>query len=222
MRICTIQLHRVLTVCSEFSNPSASINVSLTSLNSLFNDLVVVEYFLLYVLPLFHRKGAPTRYPACAICDNLSLSTSILDFESVYLSPFWPLSKLQGKNEFVKDASSSMLEDLNIGFRPFPPCRHSKNVLESNHDLIRSIFIRLRAPTYDLYPYISEISEIRMSNVCTAHTSYQFLKWRMVLHAQFLNPYMQCCKERSKQCFNSLPSETCQIYCATRALRIFR
>ena len=128
-----------------------------------FNELVCIDHFYLADLCLLHVMDFVTRYSSCSIVPSASLSDAILDFESCWLSPFCPPPAVLGDPAFNHDEFKHYLSSIGIEFKPIPPRRHNKNVLESKHGFIRSIFLRLTSEG-SLSPKLAAMQSVRISN----------------------------------------------------------
>lgn len=106
-------------------------------------NLYVFYHFYLNKVCLFHAMDSATRYLDCSIVQNTSLELAVLAFDSCWLGKFWPPAATLGDSAFNKLEFTGNLLSLNISFRPVSPLRHSKNVLESKHAVIRSILLFL-------------------------------------------------------------------------------
>lgn len=135
--------------CKATSAPVTSRKVSLSSLTRAFNTVVCIDHLFLDQLCVFHAMDTTSRYSACYIPNSTSLIDSMLAFEASWLSQFWPPTEVKGDNAFNKTNFIEFLKCLGIEFRPVPPRKHSKNVLESKHGIIRSVYLRLKATTDD-------------------------------------------------------------------------
>lgn len=82
----------------------------------------------------------------------------------MWLSPFWPPESAQADHAFNISLFTTFLDSHGTGFRPTPPRRLSKIVLESKHAITSSISIRLCTHTPGLPIEISLKRAIRISN----------------------------------------------------------
>lgn len=72
---------------------------------------------------------------------------------------------MHGDNAFNNNEFAEYIKQSHIKFRPVPPRRHSKNPLESKHNIIRSIFLRLNASSDpQIPPELMAYRAIRISN----------------------------------------------------------
>lgn len=111
-------------------------------------------------------------YSAGQVCNDLTLSSSISAFESCWFSHFWSPVPVQVDNYFKYPAFLSMMTEHSIYFRPVSPLRQFKNVLESKHGIIRSIFLRLLTAENPPLPVLADQRYIRISNVLYVSGTY--------------------------------------------------
>lgn len=78
--------------CRSTTEPQRSRNVSLSSMNRDFNEVLCVDHVLLDKIKVFHVMDAKTCYSAGTVCDDLIIKSSILPFISCRLNLFGPLS----------------------------------------------------------------------------------------------------------------------------------
>lgn len=72
---------------------------------------------------------------------------------------------MQGDAAFGKGEFAQLLHQFGISWRPVPPHRHLKNVFESKHTTICSIFLRLTHDEYQsLSPAIAAQKPIKISH----------------------------------------------------------
>lgn len=90
-----------------------------------------------------------TRYSAGLVCADTSLKKSNFSFTTTWLSPFWSSINVRGDQAFNHTEFKNFITSIGATFGPIPPRRHQKNVIESKHGIIRSIFIRLKADQPD-------------------------------------------------------------------------
>lgn len=107
--------------CRVTSLPTPSRKVSLSSLNRHFNYVVCVYHLLIEGVRVFHAMDASTRHSAVLVCNDLSLSSAVHAFETVWLSPFWPPSSVHGYAAFKHDEFTYHPKAVGIYFRPVPP-----------------------------------------------------------------------------------------------------
>lgn len=84
---------------------------------------------------------ATTRYSVRIVCSDMSLAIAIHAFEIYWIIPFWGPRAVQGDGVPAHVDLVSMLAYHGIEFRPVPPRRTFKNVLEYKHGALSSIFV---------------------------------------------------------------------------------
>lgn len=129
--------------CRVTTRLKPSQKVILSSLHRRFNNVSCVNHFFLDGVLVFHKMDAETLYSAGLVCTDLTLTSALHAFETVWLSPFWAPRAVQDDESCIHGKLTSSLSVHVITFCPVPPHRHSKNVLESKHGFIRSICLRL-------------------------------------------------------------------------------
>lgn len=141
-------VHCILERCpgsSATSTPQPSLNVSPSSLSRSLNDVVWFDQFFLDGLRVLHAMDELTRYSAGLVCDDTSKATCIKAFESAWMSCFWPPAAIQGDQAFKNEVLTTFPRDHAIEIRLTRPRRHSENVIESKHGIIRSVYLPLCA-----------------------------------------------------------------------------
>jgi len=138
-----VQVIDVCTNCSHTSQPSANRKVSLSSLSRSFNELVCIDHVHLNEMRVIHMMDATTRYSVGAVVPDTSMKNAIINFESLWISPFWEPKAVQFDQAFDNSIFKNYLLKHDIEGRPIPARRHNKNVLESKHRVIRDVFLRL-------------------------------------------------------------------------------
>lgn len=138
---------------------------------------------------------ATTRYYAAVSSTKITLTESLMSLETVWLAPFWPSTELRGDAEFSKDVFTTELKKFSITLCPSPPRRHSKNVLESNHGVIRSIFLWLINASNNLDPSLATVLSVKISN--------DLYGWHLLSEFESAN----CFTRSNSEHFNSVPPE---------------
>jgi len=132
------------TSCKVTSQPKPNRKVSLSSLSKEFNKEVCIDHLYLGDSIVFHAMDSATRYSAgCCVIDT-NMEHSIEAFESQWISQFWYPQVVIADPAFNNTLFKKYLTNCGISIRPIPPRRHSKNVLESKHRVLRDIFLRLK------------------------------------------------------------------------------
>lgn len=105
-----------------------------------------------------------SRFSVALPVETTALSQSVIAFETLWMSPFWPSFAVQGDLAFLHPAFTTFLDDYNTLFRPIPPARHYKNLLDPKHGVIRSVYLRLKSAAPDLFPSLFALSAVRISD----------------------------------------------------------
>ena len=130
--------------CKINEQPKPSRKVPLSSLSRTFNSKVCVDHLHLGDDIVFHAVDARTRYSVGCVVENTTVERTIEAFESQWVSEFWYPDTVIGDPAFNNAPFKSYLTQHVISLRPTPPRLHSKNVLKSNHRILRDIFLRLK------------------------------------------------------------------------------
>lgn len=85
--------------------------------------------------------GAKSRFSVGHICDNLSLEYSAYAITACSLTQFWTLDSIRGDDPFRDKSFRDFCKANGSQFEPVPPRRHQKNVIESKHGVMRSVYI---------------------------------------------------------------------------------
>lgn len=118
--------------------------LSIAGINRQVNELVFVDNFFLDDFCLIHFMEAYSRYSACQLHPSTALVPASVAFENLWIGQFWPPETAQEDLSFQHNQFSSIIQHYNIPFRPVPPKRHHKNLLEPKHGVIRATFIRFK------------------------------------------------------------------------------
>ena len=143
------QLLETCEHCHILDEPVGNRKVSLRSMTRSFNQVVCIDHFFPDNLNVLHFMDATTRYSSGLLVPSLSMKDTVVVFMSTWLSDFWPPVNVQGDLAFDNDEFKDYLLLYDIQFRPVPPRRHSKNVLESKHRILRDIYLRLKSERPD-------------------------------------------------------------------------
>lgn len=81
------------------------------------------------------------RYFAGLFVKNTSLEAAWEAFEVCWLSTIWPPTAVSCDQAFRKGVLRDILQYIGTAPHKLPPRRHFKNVLESKHFFIRSMFL---------------------------------------------------------------------------------
>lgn len=156
------------TACLTTAKPKSSRKVSLSAMTRSFNDLVCVDHLFLDQYCVMHAMDAASRYSVGAVVEDTSMWRAILLFDAHWVTPFWTPQVVAFDRGFNNSVFVEYLQAQDIGTRPLPPRRHSKNVLESKHRIIRDVFLRLQeAAKNDKHKWTDKLlvqQAIRISN----------------------------------------------------------
>lgn len=103
---------------------------------------------------MLHTMDAASRYSAAAVVKSTSIREAVLReavhaFDSSWLGQLWPPDAVLGDQAFNKGEFEQYLTQLQVETKPIPARSHNKNVAESKHNFISSIFLRLKGPDTD-------------------------------------------------------------------------
>lgn len=129
-----------------------------------FNDVVCIDHFFPDNQDVLHFMDAQTRYSTGLLVPSTSMHDAIPAFETLWLSEFWPPNGVQGDKAFDNSEFKDYLSLYDVNFRPVPPRRHSKNVLESKHRILRDIYLRLKSASPSEDPRLLVAKMFRISN----------------------------------------------------------
>lgn len=153
------------TACRCTSPPMPSRKVSISSLSKSFNEVLCVDHFNLDDVLMAHFMDLISRYSAAYIVSSTNLYDAVLGFEAAWVGQFWYPDSIQADKAFQVGDFKQYADKLDIQIRPVPPGRHSKNPIESKHNIIRSIYLRLKeAAGEDFDPKIAAHKSVSISN----------------------------------------------------------
>lgn len=133
------------SACRATALPKPTRKVSLSSMSREFNSLVCIDHFYLDELCVFHVMDSVTRYSVGSCMPDTTMYSSILAFESGWMSEFWTPNSVLYDPAFKNEEFQSWIAGYEISARPIPPRRHNKNALESKHRIIRDIYLRMKS-----------------------------------------------------------------------------
>lgn len=170
-KIWNVEVQKLLSMivehcehCIASSPPTSDRKVSISGINRGFNDVVCIDHFHLDDVRLFHVMDSYSRFSAALPVSSMSLSDAIAAFEAIWISHFWPPCAVQGDLAFRHNEFQEFLAQYGTSFRPVPPRRHHKNLLESKHGFIRAIFLRLKSASASTSPALLATMSVRISN----------------------------------------------------------
>ena len=153
------------TACRSTAVPQPNRKVSISSLSKEFNEVVCIDHLYLDEIRLTHCMDVVSRYSAAHVVSTATLKDAIVAFEACWVSQFWHPDSIRADTAFMLGDFKKYTEQLGIPLLPVPPGRHSKNAIESKHNIIRSIFIRLKeAAGADFDPKLAAYKSISISN----------------------------------------------------------
>lgn len=150
--------------CIAAAPPATTRKVSISGINRCFNDVVFVDHFWLDDICLFHAMDSFSRFSIAQPVTSTAISEVIVAFENLWISHFWPPSQVQGDLAFRFPKFTDFLAKCNISFRPVPPRRHHKNLLEPKHGVIRAVYLRLKSASPSENTGLLTVSAVRISN----------------------------------------------------------
>lgn len=138
--------------CIASSTPAPSRKVSVATLNRnlellKLNEVAAVDHVYLDDIKLIHFIDTVTRLSACIPCSSLSKSISEENFafKTVLLNQFRSPQHIHGDQAFLIEEFQKFLKLNDIEFCHVPRCRHSNNLLEPKHGVIKRTSIRLKS-----------------------------------------------------------------------------
>lgn len=132
-------------VCRTTALPKSSTNVSISSMSKGVNEVVCIDHMYLENLCVFHYMDSKSRFSVGAVVDSTSMIDAVESFESTWMNQFWIPTVLVFDPAFKTELFGKFMEKCGIDYRPLPPRRHGKNVIEPKHRIIREIYLRLNA-----------------------------------------------------------------------------
>ena len=91
-----------------------------------------------------HFMDLITRYSSALKVTSTNLKEAVIALEASWVSQFWYPDSIRTDKAFQIGAFKDYADKLGIAIHPVPPGRHSKNAIESKHNVIRTIFLRLK------------------------------------------------------------------------------
>lgn len=135
--------------CRKTALPKSSRKVSISTMSRGFNKVICVDHMYLGDHCVMHIMDTASRYSVGSVVQSTNMDEAIDVFEGTWLSQFWEPEEVAFDPGFNNDQFKSFLEKYGVLVRPLPPRRHSKNVIESKHRIIRDIYLRLKSSTED-------------------------------------------------------------------------
>lgn len=149
--------------CTAPALPSRKVSIS--SLSKNFNEIVCVDHLYLEEVLMAHYMDLVSRYSAAYIVSSTQLNEAVLGFEAAWVGQFWYPDSIQVDKAFQVGEFKSYADKLGIQIRPVPPGRHSRNPIESKHNIIRSVYLRLKeAAGTDFAPKLAAQKAVSISN----------------------------------------------------------
>ena len=150
--------------CVKSSRPQPTRKVSLSSLNSSFNDTVYIDHMYLDDMKIFHAMDMYSRFSACVVTKSTSMTESIIAFQACWLNLHWNPRTVQADPAFKNTEFQQFADDNGFELSIIAPRRHNKNTLEPKHGVIRAIYTRLRASEPDANCELLAYRAISISN----------------------------------------------------------
>lgn len=139
--------------------------VSISSLSNNFNEVVCIDHLFLEDNCLLHCMDLVKRYSAALFVETTVLKEAIIGFEAFWISQFWYLDAIRADLAFHKGESKANSDRLGIPLQRVPTRRHSKDAIDSKHNIIHSIFIRLKeAAGSEFDPALASYQAVTISN----------------------------------------------------------
>lgn len=151
-------------VCCDVVKLQMSGELSLSSLSHDFNQSVCMDHAFLDFAQIFRVMDATIHFYCIVLVDDFLLTGSAPSLETWWLQNFWLHVRLYGEHAFSKPKFSNFVHQLIIWFRPVPPHRNAKKVLESKHRITRSILVLLLEHTLSADQKLLSLWAITESN----------------------------------------------------------
>ena len=153
------------TTCRSTAVLQTNRKVSISSLSKEFNVILCIDHLYLDGIRLTHCMDLVFRYSAAHVVSTATLTEAIIAFEACWVSQFWYPDCIRADTAFLLCEFKKYTENMGIPLQPVSPGRHSKNAIESKHNIIPSIFIRLKeAAGTELDPKLAAYKSVSISN----------------------------------------------------------
>lgn len=129
--------------CTAPPQPNQKVSIS-SSLSKEFYEIVFIDHFYLDNDRVMHTMDLVSSYLAAHIFEYSSMSDAVTSFEASCATQFWIPQSIIADKAFDNNEFHQYLKDMNIQFSSVPPGNHSKNSIESNHNVIRNVYMRLK------------------------------------------------------------------------------
>lgn len=150
--------------CLPASFPHYTWKGPLRSMNRSYDYCICIDHMFLDIHRLPHKMNAKTRFSAGILCDNMELETFAHGITSCWTTPLGASKVLHRDDAFNHKAFTDFVTAIGSTFEPIPPRRHQKNVLESKHGVVRSIYLRLEESEPNMDTWILAVQSIDISN----------------------------------------------------------
>lgn len=147
--------------CTIVKQPLGMRPVSHSRMSRDLNDVVCLDHLHLEDLTVFHIMDSATTYSTGSVVSNKTPATAIKELESAW---FWSPHTIVGHTAFDCDEFKTHLAEHNVKLRRVSRQRHNKNAIESKHNIIRNVFLRLQSACPDKDKGLLGIQAIRASN----------------------------------------------------------
>lgn len=132
------------TACRCTSSSIPSRKVSISSLSKNFDGTVCVDHLNPdEVLMARYIDLTSGSFVAC-FASSTNVNGAVLGFEATWVGQFWCPESIQADKFFQHGDFKTYVDKLGIAIRPLPPWWHSKNPIESKHNKIRTLYLRLK------------------------------------------------------------------------------
>ena len=153
------------TACRSTSVPHPSRKVSISSLSKNFNEVLCIDHLYLDESLVMHCMDLVSRYSSAHVVTSTNLKEAIIAFEASWVSQFWYPDSIRADKAFQVGEFKRYAEKLGIPIHPVPPGRLSKNAIESKHNIIRTVFLRLKEADADAFnPILGAYKAVSISN----------------------------------------------------------
>lgn len=140
-----IQITKSCTSCRATAMPQPSRKVSISYLSTEFNEVLCIDHLYKDEMRLMHFMDLISRYSAAHVVSSSTFKEAIMGFEACWVSQFWYPDSIRADKAFIHGDFKKYEDTPGIRLESVPPGRHSKNAIESKQNIIRGIYLRLKA-----------------------------------------------------------------------------
>ena len=112
-----------------------------------------------------HFMDLITWCSSAIVVTTTNLKEAVIALEASWFSQFWYPESIRADKAFQVGAFNEYAEKLGTAIHLVPPGRHSKNAIESKHNIIRGIFLRMKEDAgKDFDPTLTAYKAVSISN----------------------------------------------------------